>query len=176
MIKDTFLREELAKQSILNYRKSNNIPDNVILNENDFISGIMSEYVDSVNKLELAQNRSEIQDAIKKVNKRIEEEEFIKGLSHTNDRTFIIVKAAEECSELNTALLQSLTKPDQYDPMAILSEIVDVKIQLIALEELLLVEGHLGDDISIIITGQTSKKIEKLKKYKANIKNFGKIL
>lgn len=98
----------------------------------------------------------------------IEGEEFIKSLSHTNDRRFVILKAAEELNELATVLIQSVTKPQQTSEAILIAEIADVEIQLIALKELLQLSPDVLDYVK-------TSKINKLKLYKDVIPNFGQI-
>ncbi len=104
------------------------------------------------------------------------EEEYIKSLSHSNDRRFVLLKAAEELSELSiessklaTTLIQAVTKPQTLNVNNLSNEIADVQIQLVAVRELF---GIFEKKISELET----EKIAKLIMYKGILKEqFGQI-
>ena len=96
------------------------------------------------------------------------EERYIKELVHSNDRRFVILKAAEECNELATILIQSVTKLQNEDVNCIANEISDVEIQLVALKELYGITNASMDR-------RHSDKISKLISYKSKLANFGQI-
>ena len=163
------LREEIAKEVFEEYCAKENIthyPLEANLYMTDWYE-VMSLYVDRVNREELAQARPEISQAVAKIAKFVEDEQFMRGLAGINDPKFVIVKAAEECSELNKVLLQHLTKPDQILREDIIKEIADVEIQFMTLKALLNCDEEVKSYIPV--------KIAKLRSYKETIPNFGKL-
>ncbi len=96
------------------------------------------------------------------------EEEFIKQLSYTNDRRFVILKCAEELNELSTILIQSVTKVQNENVNHISEEIADVEIQLLALKTLYGITNNRLNELH-------SNKIAKLISYKSKLVNFGQI-
>lgn len=61
-----------------------------------------------------------------KINKKLLQE----IIDYNNDGAYVLTKAAEECSELTTILLQKLLKPAKVDNQDVIDEIGDVYIRL----------------------------------------------
>ncbi len=62
--------------------------------------------------------------------------EIIDIITKRNDPQYNLIKAAEECSELATVLLQFALKPGKVDKQEVIDEIGDVKIRCAILKRI----------------------------------------
>ncbi len=58
------------------------------------------------------------------------DKKLIKYLAENNDKTYNLLKTAEELQELSLAITQLINKPNKVDEQEIIDEIGDVKIRL----------------------------------------------
>src|ERR1035441_4167355 len=65
-----------------------------------------------------------------------DQEKIIEIVYKKNKPQYNLLKAAEECSELATVLLQSALKPQKVNAQEVIDEIGDVKIRIKILEHI----------------------------------------
>jgi len=58
------------------------------------------------------------------------DKKLIKYLAENNDKTYNLLKTAEELQELSLAITQLINKPNKVDEQEIIDELGDVKIRL----------------------------------------------
>ena len=60
----------------------------------------------------------------------MKDKKLIKYLAENNDKTYNLLKTAEELQELSLAITQLINKPNKVDEQEIIDELGDVKIRL----------------------------------------------